>query len=349
MEERINSIDILRGLAIIFMIPFHFYAKWTKTNYNLLGDIIYFFGDIAAPFFLIVSGTSFFLYINKKINREIPKLNILYDAVKRALFIFTISSLFQIIFSFIFNFQIAFIIYWSIFQIIAFSMMIFFIIPFLKRFLRISLCLSLFFLIFMMNFIILFFNIEFLYNLVYYGLFPIIPWLNFFILGLLIGDLLKYSLNKREKRIMLIFSIIGSILFGFWIFWLKPITYLWISIFSISIAMFFILLAVVHYYSDLKKSENILQRIIIRWSRLSLSIYYIHFGIIIVGLIIFPLIINDIYLKGFLIYQYLLIVLIFFLILELFIRIWQGFEYKFSFEWIMSKFTQKSLFSEKKN
>ena len=63
MVERKNSIDILRALAIIFMIPFHFYIYWPHSESNIFGTIIIIFGNIAAPFFIIVSGMSYNFFI----------------------------------------------------------------------------------------------------------------------------------------------------------------------------------------------------------------------------------------------------------------------------------------------
>lgn len=45
MTDRINSIDFLRGLAIIFMIQVHIYYHWiywTKIDYGYYEEIIFF-------------------------------------------------------------------------------------------------------------------------------------------------------------------------------------------------------------------------------------------------------------------------------------------------------------------
>ena len=353
MRERRNSIDVLRGLAIIFMSQFHIYYHWIFCikRYDLFEDIIFFFGSISTPIFIFVSGISFFLFINKKININLEKKKIIFEIMKRALFIFIITTSFQIFFGYLLDMQITFIIYWSLFQVIAFSMIIFCFLPFLKRKIRMFFYLFLFIFIYILNFLIIFHKIVPLYFLTD-GIHGFIPYANFFIFGLFLGDLLTNSSPDGFKKnilvslpISIVFVIIGFL--GFLMtgdFMENKITY-----YIMSFGVFLILFSACYYFFDFKKVNHFLPRMIIRWGKFSFSIYYIHFGFIAMGKIIFPLLINDLYSKGFLYYQFLIIILFFFVSLELFMKIWEKIDYKFGLEWLMNKISKKSLFFEKMN
>ena len=176
MNERINSIDILRAFAIIFMIPFHIYFYWPSQNKDFFGHIMYMLGNLPGPIFTIISGTSFFLFIYKKNNGINVKSYIFYEILKRALFIFIFSTILQYLFGFLLGNKINFFIYWSLFQLISISMLIFFFVPFLKKEIRYISYLCLILLIFFAYYIICLNQIQTLYILVYVGVFPFLPW-----------------------------------------------------------------------------------------------------------------------------------------------------------------------------
>ena len=345
MEYRINSIDFLRGISVILMIIGHIYFIWPDVNNNLFEEIILLIVLIAPAFFLLISGFSFYIFIGKKINEKNSKLKIFYEVVKRAFFIFIISTIFQIFFGFILCMQITDIIYWSIFQIIAFSMIIFFIIPFLKYYLRIFLYFTLFFFIFFINFLNLFYEIGILYILVEQGTFPFIPWVSFYLVGIFIGDILINSRKKRINLILFNFSLIGIIIFIFWIIWGIKVQTLYISIFLESYCIFLIIFPICYFFLDIKEVEFFLSRSLTQWGKTAFSLYYIQFAIVAIGLIVFPLILNE----SILIFQFFLIITIILFALEFFLKIWRNFDYKYGIEWLMSKFTKKSLYYKNLN
>ncbi len=84
-----------------------------------------------------------------------------------------------------------------------------------------------------------------------------------------------------------------------------------------------------------------------RWGKLAFSVYYIHLGVIAVGIFLFPIFLNEIYTKGFFLYQFIIILIVFFIALEIFMRYWQKFNYILGIEWIMNKFMKKTLFLKK--
>ncbi len=350
MEKRFKSVDITRAYAIIFMITSHIYILWSVQYFYIAADIIYLFNGYAAPFFLIVSGISFFLYINNRIIKEYSKKEIFINVLKRALFLFIVTIIFLLAFGFMLGMQISFIIYWSIFQVIAFSMMVYFIIPFLKRYLRLLVMCSLFFFIFLAFFLISFYKIEILYILISGGNFTYLPWANFYIFGMLIGELLINTKIDKFKKILISFLSIGILNFILWFFCIRYINitvdYYFIPLFFVAYAGFFILFPLTYYYADFRESNSFIKEKLTRWGRVSFSLYYIHFVVIIGGFIIFPLLINDTYLRGFIFYQYLILLAIIFVGLDIFLIIWEKYDYIFGIEWFMTKITKKSTVSE---
>ena len=144
------------------MITIHTYIFWSKTEFTPLeGYIVVFIGGLAGPFFLIVSGISFFILITRRINDAFSKREIFFTILKRAVFIFIVSTLFQLFFGPYFGMKISFIIYWSVFQVIAFSMILFFYIPFFKFKIRLIFYILSIFTIFLLDFIINFYEIKF--------------------------------------------------------------------------------------------------------------------------------------------------------------------------------------------
>jgi len=332
------------------MIQVHIYKLWTKMNYGFAGLVIEFIGALAPSFFLIVSGTSFFLFINKKISKKISRKNIFSETLKRALFIFIVSLLIQVFFGFVLGMHISFIIYWSIFQVIAFSMITFFAIPFLKRNLRITIMFSSLFLIFLANYVIGYYKIEILYILVSGGDFPYIRWASFYVFGMVLGDLIINTPIDKFKKILIITLSTGIFLLILWFFWISQLLIdSFILSFSATFSIFFILFPIIYYFTDIKESESFFQETLTHWGKFSFSIYYIQFGVIAAGVIIFPLIISDIYSNGFLFYQYLILLVLIYIGIDIFLRIWKKFDYIFGIEWFLNLISKKSLFLKIEN
>ena len=65
--KRIHAIDILRTLAILWMIEIHFVdnMSYITNRDTLLYDIAVSFGMISAPFFTFLVGLSFFVSYRK--------------------------------------------------------------------------------------------------------------------------------------------------------------------------------------------------------------------------------------------------------------------------------------------
>lgn len=349
MKDRIKSIDFLRGLSVILMVAGHMYYYWTEKYSNIYGYTINFIVISAAPIFPIVSGFGYYSLINNKIIKENTKSDIFKEVLIRAIFIFFISTIILFFLGFIIGAQFNSILYWSIFQLISISMGVFFVIPFLRRIIRCSLYVILFFTIFFIGHIIFYYQMENLYFLVNIGNFPFFPWANFFLFGIFLGDFMINLPKDKINKVLLIFLIIGIIIFIIFFVWFINIEYLYLNIFFKNFGIFFISFSILFYLFDVKGLEFSVQKRISLWGMLAFSLYYIHFGLIILGIFIFPLILNDIYFNGLPLYLYLIFVIISLFLLDVFLRLWQKFNYFLGIEWIMNKITQKSLFIKKES
>ena len=351
MKDRIVSLDIMRGFTIFLMILFHIFMEWMNwapRNYGFFRDIMVFFGYLAPPFFLIISGVaSYFFIYNRKINENISISLIFYEVIKRSLFIFIVPTVLQIGMEFVFNIELTNIIYWSIFQIIGFSMVLFFISLFLKQDLRRILFLDLIFLFFLLDFFSSYNEPNYL-SILGDGVFPFIPWINFYIIGLLFGDLISSWPKKKDSKNLIISTIIGiGGIISFFIWVVFSSTPNFIPYFMLMIGIFILLFSIFYYLIDIKGRVFYFQFSIIHWGKLAFSIYYLHFGLIASGIIVFPLLIGEIYYYGFSIYQFFILIIIFFLSLEIFLRIWQRYNYFLGIEWFLNKISKKTLFLKK--
>ncbi|MFX1443902.1 MAG: heparan-alpha-glucosaminide N-acetyltransferase domain-containing protein [Promethearchaeota archaeon] len=346
MINRIKSLDVLRGLTVILMTVGHMYYFWTRGFNNIYGKIIFFIVVIGTPFFPIMAGFSYYIYINKKIKDSFSRVEIFKEVIKRATLIYLISVLVLVMFGFTLSLKFTSFVYWNIFQIIAFSMVIFFIIPFLKQNIRRILCLCLFFFIFLIAHIIIVNKIEFLYVFVLQGSFPFLPWGNFFLFGVICSDLILNSSENQISIILEFFSLIGITLITCYFLWFVNFDYLYLSIFFKNLGIFLLSFSILYLLLDIKDYNFFFQRRLSEWGVMAFSLYYIQFAIIVVGLMIFPLIITDFTSHLFSIHEYLLVITLSIVFIDIFLRIWKKFNYFLGIEWIINKFSPKSQFSK---
>ena len=245
--------------------------------------------------------------------------------------------------------KISNIIYWSIFQVIAFSMIFFFSFPFLKQRLQRILYLSLIILLFLLDFVISHYKITYLSILVE-GAFPFIPWVNLFLFGLLFGGIISNGEIDQFSKKLKIYSTIGImdiIIFSLWLFIYLNTWYHYPQFFPfymLNLGIFTMSFILCYYYFDIKSKEIYGQKSIILWGKLTFSMYYINWGVVAIGFLVFPLIFDEIYYSGFLIYQYVILMIVIFVLLEFFIRIWQRINFFLGIEWFMNKISKKTLF-----
>ena len=352
MKGNVVSLDIMRGFTVIFMILYHIFMEWmdwAPRDYGFFRNIMGFLGFLAPPFFLIISGMAYNFFINKKINERVSNPHIFSEVIKRSLLIFVVPTVLQIGMEYIFNIELTNIIYWSIFQVIGFSMIVFFSFLFLKPNLRRILYVSLIILFFFFDFIITYHNYNDL-SILDDGVFAFIPWVNFYIFGLLSGDLISSWRKEHINRNVIIsitVGIGGFITFFIWVVFYPHSSYYtphFPPYFMLTIGIFIILFSTCYYLIDIKGRGFSLQNSIIHWSKLAFSIFYIHFGLIALGILVFPLIIGESYFLGFSISQFIILIFLFFLAIEIFLRIWKRYNYFLGIEWFMNKISKRTLF-----
>jgi uncharacterized membrane protein len=117
-EERIASVDVLRGVALVFMIINHFGQTFVGGGFHsLVAMLILFFGIIPAPLFYIVAGISVVLVNHRfRLKNKSPK-TIWRWMLSRGLLIIGLGYLFSIV-----MFGTIWVLDWSILQLIGLSL-----------------------------------------------------------------------------------------------------------------------------------------------------------------------------------------------------------------------------------
>jgi len=164
---------------------------------------------------------------------------------------------------------------------------------------------------------------------------------------MLMGDLITNTEIEVFKKSLIIYLLSGLILlvislslFNYNIFNIDNLIIMHMTAY----AGYFILFSILFYLTDIKDIKLIGQTSLIRWGKMSFSLYYLHFIVLIAGLIIVPFIITDFSSNGVQIYQYFIIVVIFLIIIELFLRLWERYDYVLGIEWFINKISKKSMF-----
>ena len=350
MKKRIETIDILRGIAIPFILLLtHGYWGWVKVPYPIFDDILIRIAYFGTGIFVTFTGTSTFLFVNKKITDGENKKNIIFNISKRALFIFTIPTLISILFWYIRSgeiINIRYLLYWNVFQLIAVSMFAFFLIPFLRIRIRIFLYITLIPLIFLIGHLILFYKIEPILFLASGTDFPFFPYANYILFGLFIGDFLLNLANENVIRYLIVFCSLGIIGVVNWAIWLREIDYLFIESIIWSLSALLIVFSVFYYYFDMKNYEFKFKRYLLDWGRHSFSMFYVVSFLILV-IEIFLSIFYWQYARNLAIYEFFIIFGIGCVIIYLLTLLWKTFEYKYGLEWFMRKFADFSFRKEK--
>ena len=91
--HRFKSIDLLRGLAVIFMLQFHFANVFVIRSHLEPIAIIHYLGIISAPIFLTVVGISVVLSVNNRKKRGESEEEIKTHIITRALIIIVLHFL----------------------------------------------------------------------------------------------------------------------------------------------------------------------------------------------------------------------------------------------------------------
>ncbi len=117
---RIASVDVLRGVALVFMIINHFGQTFVGGGYHSpIAMSILFFGIIPAPLFYVVAGIGVVLANSRFQQRGDSGKTILKWVLSRGLLIVGLGYLFSVV-----MFGTVWILDWSILQLIGFSLII---------------------------------------------------------------------------------------------------------------------------------------------------------------------------------------------------------------------------------
>lgn len=348
--ERINSIDTLRGLSVIFYLMFHFASWWTPSgitwilgffdNSNLLFYIPY-FGLVAAPIFIMVSGISIKLSIENNRKRNVSEVKIRNHILKRG-FILIIFNMFL---NFIYFKSGQYIWLWDMISTIGASSIIIF---YLSKSSVKKRLIIVFLMIFSYPVLREILNIEASYTLAIYnapwslerfftdlltnGPGPIIPQSGLAILGSIIAEYLTPKTKMKEMTPKLLFScfllIIISTFLGYMpilTLWKDGLT--WLQIFGIWSVVFIFLF----WLQDIKKSLILIFKSLYVFYSLSLTLFFIHviFGYLVIFLSGGPQKLGP--------YSFYLVFIFFCIFILILGTFWSKVKFKLSLEWFIIK------------
>jgi uncharacterized membrane protein len=119
-HNRVASVDILRGVALIFMVINHFGQTFVGGGFHSLAAmLILFFGIIPAPLFYIVAGISIVLVNNRFQQKGASSSSIWRWVLARGILIMGLGYLFSVVL-----FGTIWILDWSILQLIGLSLIV---------------------------------------------------------------------------------------------------------------------------------------------------------------------------------------------------------------------------------
>lgn len=335
-NPRLHSVDICRGLALLLMIEAHIPQSmgWIS-NWSII---------MAAPFFLIISGLSYDLFLSSRIKTEVKK-NIFLESLFRGLLVYTIPLIPYIIVGLFFISYFSFvtgnsyeinIFHWGVFQIIGVGYIFGSLIPNnlkSKTLITIS--------TFIITYIITNLFQETFYFLLT-GSFPLLPWIGYFLFGRIAYGLYQNKHLKNDTT-LLSFSIIFLII-SLLIFETYKVDFLsstrdqfpiFLLISSVHLFVFSLLITYVDHKHICLSLMNPLEKV----GKICFTAYYIHFLIILtiqksasIFFTYFPPAISN--------------MVIFVIITAILVQIeksWKNYNYIFGFEWFIRKGTDSLL------
>ena len=222
-KDRIASVDVLRGVALIFMIINHFGQTFVGGGFHsIVAMLILFFGIIPAPLFYIVAGISVVLFNYRFSSSGRSPKSIWRWVLSRGILIMGLGYLFSVVL-----FGTIWVLDWSILQLIGLSLIVAQLSLYIPRRYRILLPIIIIILAPFMR-IWLHYDLvvgtvgnihyappqtlwEHLSAIIATGKAPLFPWLACSIIGTLIGEVIieKPSNPRRLATDML---VVGSLM-----------------------------------------------------------------------------------------------------------------------------------------
>jgi|GEM_PF-2402476 len=334
-SSRLHAVDICRGLALLLMIEAHIPQS--------IGWVTKWAAIMAGPFFLIVSGFSYDLFLSSKMKKS-SKNSIFLESFFRGFLIYMIPLIPYIIVGLFFTSYFSSvtghtykinIFHWGIFQVIGVGYILGLLIP--NNFKsKIILTISAFIITYIIS---NYFNesLSFLIS----GVFPLFPWIGYFLYGRVAYELHRSKKLKDDKTLLIFsaaFLIISLLICEIFKVDLSysardkiPMFLLLCSLYYFIFSLLVIYIDHKHFYfSSADKLENI--------GKICFTGYYIHFlSLFLIQKSISPL------LGSLPVIANIVSLLIVVVILVLIEKIWRNYNYRFGFEWLLRKGTEEFL------
>jgi len=337
-NSRLHAVDICRGLALLLMIEAHISQP--------MGWISDWAFIMAGPFFLIISGFSYDLFLASRMKNSSKKY-IFLESFFRGFLIYIIplipyiivglffSSLFSSVTGHTYKINIF---HWGIFQIIGVGYILGLLIPnnFKSKILATISA-------FVITYIISNYFHESL-SVMITGIFPLFPWIGYFLYGRVAYELYQSKQLKNDKNLvifsaafliisLLIYEIFGANLSSFASARSQfPMFLLLCSLHYIIFSLLVIYIDHKHFYfSFTDKLENI--------GKICFTAYYIHF----LSLFLIQKPVSMFFNNLPPAISNLIILSIITIILIQIEKIWKNYNYKFGFEWFLRKGTEELL------
>lgn len=338
-NSRLHAVDICRGLALLFMIEAHISQRmgWIS-NWALI---------MAGPFFLIISGFSYDLFLSSRMQNSSKKY-IFPESFFRGFLIYIIplipyiivglffSSLFSSVIGNIYKIDLF---HWGIFQVIGAGYILGLLVPnnFKSKILATIAA-------FIITYIISNYFHEPLGFLIT-GIFPLFPWIGYFLYGRIAYELYQSKQLKDDKTLMIfsaIFLIISLLIYAIFGANLSSLASarsqfpMFLFLCSLQYFIFSVLVIYIDHknfhFSSLDKLENI--------GKICFTAYYIHFLSLYLIQKPVSIFLNNVppAISNLIILSIIIIILI---QIE---KIWKNYNYKFGFEWLLRKGTEGLLY-----
>ena len=298
--QRLKSIDIFRGLCMVWMILNHSIDWWVKPEYNWLQTVtIRIIDPIGVSGLLFISGVSIMISYRNRLNKVKVSNDYNYRMIKnhylyRAFFFFIIALIYNIPTAIKFHDPSMI---WTWFILLTYAISLFLAWPLLKIHKLFRVFIAILVLVlhqFIVSWLLPFQGNLNIFGLLYHILYsghtqdPILVFFPFFLIGTVIGDIVYETvyLNNADKhtrnfenRLLIptltigIFLIIFGILLKFPKFWDRE-SFSWI-IYSIGIDLFlFTILLSFEVFEIIKTKKS--YKLLFYYSYYSLTIYLAH-------------------------------------------------------------------------
>ena len=322
-SPRFPSLDISRGMAIVLMIEAHVLI--------LIPFITDYSGMFAAPFFFIIAGVSYELFLKSRFNKGITKSVIYFETFWRAIILFlvtiSITILGMILFSWYYHSIGSFGLTWTVFEVIAIGYLLGLLIY------RDSLKLITIIVIFSVSYLISQFQINNLYFLINPANLSM-NMIAYFVFGQLISGIYqkKYLSSKGNSKLLMysgLFVLISLVIFN--IFPVQLVSQDR-STFSLFLVISSILLLVILFFIRIVDIEKHLNRLLSPFAsigKIAFTAFYLNVLIIFILKRIILAYVPPSYAVN------IVIVVLTVAILTIIERIWVRYNYFLSLEWLL--------------